>query len=182
MFIQSTWYSCMWAIWENTEPSTATIVGRIGLKAKREFRMEGLYLQQKHLFFQSPHLVIFHPIMQGIYFQKYTPRKTSWAWHICVQTAMTWMTTSQISCKSKMRQSKDIYICWEEMPPHLHEHVQLIFILFIHSVFPFTYLVCQLVIQSVLMEVVLQIYHTHDNRYSLGYVCFWKACGTWAYV
>ena len=73
--------------------------------------MEGLYLQQKQLFFQSPHLAIFHPIIQSIYFQKYISRKTSWAWYISVQTAVTLMVLPQISYNSKMRQSKDIYTC-----------------------------------------------------------------------
>lgn len=49
---------------------------------------------------------------------------------------------------------------------------------FIHSRFSFIYLTCWLVIQWLLIEVLLHIYHKHDNRYSWGCVYFCKMCGT----
>lgn len=81
-------------------------------------------------FSSLPCWLSFMPKCKTFFFN--APRKTSWAWHMNVQTTMALMATLQSSPEPRLRQSKEIYFCWKGVLLQLYEHIQLLCISFIH--------------------------------------------------
>lgn len=157
--------------------SKLTVTAETGPRVKREFQWNAA---QTIVFPISRFGYLSSLNIEHLFLKKYAPTKTLWVWHMSVQTVMTLMTTPQILYEPKLRQSTDIYICWKDILPHLSMSTfnKSLYYSFIHSRFSFIYLTCWLVIQWLLIEVLLHIYHKHDNRYSWGCVYFCKMCGT----
>lgn len=104
--IQSMQCSSTRALWKNIECSKSTII--VGLAKEPEGVSDGTSVSAGNNGFSSlPCWLSFMPKCNTFIFKK-CPRKTSWAWHVNVHTAMALMATPRSSPEPRLRQHKEI--------------------------------------------------------------------------